>query len=296
MIISLELLAGMMLRRHLYEFLLEPKVGKDVVKYLNEDTFNVWRTVYKDDKIVKRSIAEYYLRLDKSLESMARLSPSIEREFITYTVLGLNREKVEKEAENLRLKIREISERKFRLARDLFKNYRFKDEFLAIIGGDVALNMAHDEPRVCKFYSKLVNGSDLDVVVIFSDDVDEEIVKDIERDLLNKKIFYLKVYREELDLKIKRFSDIMEDMNFDTFERKVACKILYESKFLDGNIDMFLEMKRELEKRGIVKFFEKLKTEAFKERMLAIKDLLENGRNSKYYKLFESVEEFHDLF
>ncbi len=284
------------MQKHLYEFLLKPRVGKDVVKRLNMETFDVWRLVYKDDKIIKRSVAEYYLRLDKNIEGNVRLSPSIEREFLTYTVLGIDKDKVEKAAKELKNRIIEISKYKYELARDLFRNIKFKDDFVAIIGGDVALNMAHDEPRMCKFYSKLVNGSDLDVIIIFSDEVDEEIVRDIEKDLLKKKFLYLKVYREELDLKIKRYSNIIEDLNFDSFERMVTCKILYESKYLDGNIDMFLELKEELVKRGIVKVFERMKLEAFRNRMRAIEDLLKNGKNSKYYILFESVEEFHDLF
>ncbi len=284
------------MQRRLYEFLLEPRVGKDVVKFLKTDTFDAWRLIHKDNNIIKRSVAEHYLRLDKKLESQARLSPSIEREFITYTVIGLSLEKVENKAKLLRERIKEISNRKLNLAKEIFNDYKFKDDFLAIIGGDVAIGMAHDEPRLCKGISKLVNGSDLDIIVIVSDDVDEEIVKDFEKNLLKKKYLYLKIYREELDFKIKKYSDVLNDLEFDTFEKKVSCKILYESKFLDGNIDMFLEIKKELEDRGIVKTFNKMKLEAFKERMKAIDDLLEKGKESPYYYLFESIEEFHDLF
>jgi len=51
--------------------------------------FRLWQTCRNSDKVVEWSTGRRFLRLDRAVNGYARLSPSIRREFHTYTVLGL---------------------------------------------------------------------------------------------------------------------------------------------------------------------------------------------------------------
>ena len=62
--------------------------GSDLSKQFTSDVFELWRTCTMSDELHLRVIGQRYLRLDKEVEGFARLSPSIMREFLTYTLIG----------------------------------------------------------------------------------------------------------------------------------------------------------------------------------------------------------------
>jgi hypothetical protein len=57
--------------------------------------------------------------------------------------------------------------------------------------------------------------------------------------------------REEVDYVVKDLARVREQMEFDTFKRMVACKILQESTLLFGNQDLFKAIKSMLHEQGI---------------------------------------------
>jgi len=57
--------------------------------------------------------------------------------------------------------------------------------------------------------------------------------------------------REEVDYVVKDLARVREQMEFDTFKRMVACKILQESTLLFGKQDLFETIKSMLLEQGI---------------------------------------------
>ena len=66
-----------------------PLTGKELIKKSRSDALSIWRACYKSEKILTKIVGRRYLRLDRRVRGYARLSPSILREFLTYTVIGL---------------------------------------------------------------------------------------------------------------------------------------------------------------------------------------------------------------
>ena len=82
-------------------------LGKELYESLGVSDFLLWRTCMLSRRIVTRRVGRRYLRLDRRVEGYARLSPSIQREFLTYTVVGLREqgEEVAKRAAQLEREI-----------------------------------------------------------------------------------------------------------------------------------------------------------------------------------------------
>jgi hypothetical protein len=57
--------------------------------------------------------------------------------------------------------------------------------------------------------------------------------------------------REEVDYVVKDLARVREQMEFDTFKRMVACKILQESTLLFGKQELFETIKSMLHEQGI---------------------------------------------
>ena len=66
-----------------------PMTGGQLLRRTGEDVFRLWQTCRNSDAVVDRIAGRRFLRLDRAVEGYARLSPSIRREFQTYTLLGL---------------------------------------------------------------------------------------------------------------------------------------------------------------------------------------------------------------
>ncbi|MBC7294236.1 MAG: hypothetical protein H5T84_09100, partial [Thermoleophilia bacterium] len=205
-----------------------------------------------------------FLRLDRNVAGYARLSPSIRREFLTYTLLGWQGQEAElaKRRETLTAEIREVSESKRRLAHQvattilagLKEQDTFQEHVCFILAGDVVYGMAHRVPRPERSTGRMVQGSDLDIVVITSDDIAPELVKQLDEAILQRKHFLLvnPGYREEIDYLVKNMATVHRQLAFDTFEHMVACKILAEGEFLAGSKKLMEEVQTLLDQHGIL--------------------------------------------
>ena len=240
-----------------------PLTGADLHAAVGGEVFGLWKACRNDDDFRLRRIGRRYLRLDRTVEGFARLSPSILREFLTYTVVGLpgQDEAIEAAATALEKRTVRISRLKRRTAE------RFTTEVMSIAGvprdsehvcvliaGDVVYGMSHDVARQESSTGGRVDGSDLDLVVLASDDAPESLVEALDEAIRQRKWLYLRnpMVREEVDYIVKRFSRLEEQVGFDTFPHQVACKVFDEAEFLVGNRALHEAGRRLLAERGVL--------------------------------------------
>ncbi len=287
-----------------------PMTGRTLFIHTGMDMFDLWRECYTNKDILVKRVSKRYLRFDKNVKGYARLSPAIQREFSTYSVIGLRRDKdaVEEKALELKKRIEEISREKFATAKTALirgiKNLKearyIKENACFIIGGDVPLLMAHEDPRPEFSTGMMVSGSDLDIVIVTSNDFSNEClntldvaVRDIKYTLLNQPH-----KKEEIDYIIKPLSKVKSQAEFDTFEHMVACKIIAESKFLFGDMDIYHEILDIMDKNDVPAKLKLKEIEAIKNRDFAWNYLLEKGTmsRSEYIRLFTTTDEFNEIF
>jgi hypothetical protein len=284
-----------------------PLLGKELYALTSMDIFQLWRLCSTTTGIVTRRVGQHYLRFDKKIEGYARLSPAIQREFLTYTVVGLerDRDKIEERLRELKVEIERISKEKFRLATSIAEQVLGKlggdvrERVCFIIGGDVPLGMAHRDPRPERSTGEMVSGSDLDIIVAVSDDLPEEDFKAIDDGMYEKKHALMsRPVKEEVDYLVKRLSRIKEQVEFDSFEKMVACKIIDEGEFLYGSRRLYEEILSMLKEHGIPEKLRELEAKAREYRREAEAYLLERQEISEdeYMKLFTTTEEFSEIF
>lgn len=99
-----------------------PLTGAELLETLGEDALLLWRACKFSGQVAIQTIGCRYLRLDSKIEGFARLSPSILREFLTYSVIGLtrNQDSLASKADEVAFHIREVSRAKLELARNIF--------------------------------------------------------------------------------------------------------------------------------------------------------------------------------
>ena len=162
-------------------------------------------------------------------------------------------------AAGLTKKIEGISRSKCDLAYNIASSlmtrleYGSKDKACFIIAGDIVFNMAHDVPRPERSTKKMVQGSDMDIVVIIKDEYSDELIERIDEEIYKEKCSLLisPYNKEEIDYIVKTVSTVREQLKFDTFKHMVACKILREGTFLFGNEELFNSIKQMLMEEGI---------------------------------------------
>lgn len=287
-----------------------PLTGKELALACRMDTFTAWKKCAGSDLVLIRIISRRYLRLDAKVEDFARLSPSIMREFLNYTVVGLPDQagKINAMAEKLTSEITSISRKKIELAREsvsrLIDSHKEKDLILKntcfIIAGDVVFNMAHSEPRPESSTGELVKGSDLDIICVtenlpagLRDELDDLFYREKYNLLMNPAL------KEELDYIIKDLSLVSKQLQFDHFKEMVASKILDEGLYLYGSRSLFARIKKMVEAAGIPAIIRSLETKAVKDRVLAEQSLLEadEKRNKgALMALFYTTEEKEEIF
>ncbi len=287
-----------------------PLTGKELLEKSRVDALLLWRFCNENTQIYTKSIGKKYLRLDKRIEGYARLSPSILREFLTYTVLGLftDLSRVEADAKNLLESIERISREKFELSKEvisqLFKSQKnhkeIEEKTVSIIAGDVVYNMAHNELRPEISTGEMIRGSDLDIIIV-TEDLPEKIIEEIDHSIYKEKYNLIKrpAYREELDYIIKDMSKVENQLNFNNFEFMVASKLLHEGKFLYGSMRLFESIKKMLYKKRIPEKLVKLENIAAAERVNARSCLLNNSYSlsqDECTKLFYTKEEAEEIF
>lgn len=240
-----------------------PLAGWELAELTRIDLFTLWRTCRTSPRIVSRVVGRRFLRLDRNVRGYARLSPSIGREFATYTVVGAAADsgRAEVRAGSLEAEIAAISREKLELARETIGSVlgplpagaEIIERSCFIIAGDIVHAMAHRAPRPERSTGKPVRGSDLDIVAVTEDGIDPRAVSDLDRAIHDRKHFLLvhPRYREELDYLIKDLSRVRRQLEFDSFEGMVAAKILHEGEFLAGSPRVFAAVRELLEEKGI---------------------------------------------
>ncbi len=287
-----------------------PLTGKEMRDESGLDELSLWRICSKSDGIILRISGKRFLRLDSSIKGYARLSPSIKREFLTYTVAGLKKDsrEIKIKIQSINSEVKNISKQKLELARDVIKKIvksQKKPEILAdracfIIAGDIVYEMAHSEPRPETSTSEVVRGSDLDIIVV-TENLSGKILKDLDRSIYQEKYYLIKSpsYREEIDYIIKDIQKVRIQLNFDNFKFMIASKILHEGEFLYGSGKIFRKIKKMLAEKKIPEKLLALEKEAIINRKNAESYLLESTGvfpEEECMKLFYTEQEREEIF
>jgi hypothetical protein len=286
-----------------------PLTGAQLVERTDMEVLCLWQACRKAPAIRLETAVRRFLRLDRNVQGYARLSPSIRREFLTYTFVSLDNQadalaaKVEafnRETKGISQAKREVAERSVIAAIDPLPA---KEVILAkacvLIAGDVVYDMSHTVSRPEKSTGEMVRGSDLDIIVITEDDLDPEIVRSLDNSIHKRKHLLLVNDREEIDYLIKSMSRVREQLKFDIFSSMVASKILHEGRFLYGNSAVFQSMKNLLVEQGIAKRLRDLEAQAAANRELAEAQLLDVDREkdrSEYLNLFYTRAEEDEIY
>ncbi len=238
-----------------------PLTGAEIRAQVPGDHLALWQTCLKCPLLTVRTVGTQYLRLDRRLPGIARLSPSIWRGFLTYSVVGLSEQAgaVAEKAEQLLGRIEEISRSKLDVAFQTVSGLAadlegIEKEACFIIAGDIVYNMSHDVPRPERSTGKSVNGSDMDMVVVVSDHCPKPFMKRLDQAIFQEKSRLLMSphMREELDYVVKPFSRVKEQIRCDSFTHILACKILHEGTFMFGNPRLFQRIKNLLKESGVI--------------------------------------------
>jgi len=286
-----------------------PMSGAMLVEKTGIDVLSLWQICRKSEDIKLETVGRRYLRLDRNVEGYARLSPSIRREFLTYTFLGLEtqseelKEKVgafRRETERISFEKEDVAKQSIVAAVDIMPG---KETILAkacfILAGDVVYGMAHAVSRPEKSTGEMVRGSDLDIIVVTEDDMDTELSGALDDCIHKRKHLLLVNEREELDYLIKTVSRVREQLKFDIFSSMVASKILDEGCLLYGNPDLFRDVKDLIVEYGISGKLKDMEQKAIQNRELAEAQLLEIDvatESSEYLNLFFTHAEEDEIY
>jgi hypothetical protein len=270
-----------------------PQTGAELREALGDDGFGQWKACMRSDRLVVRRVGRRYLRLDQRVEGYARLSPSILREFLTYSAVGLADDPAALEAktQGLAAHIRDISAAKLRLARRIIGDIgaRLLEEgegeekrFCVLLAGDIVYEMGHDAPRPEKSTGRMVRGSDLDLVVIMDDKAPEGLAQQLDDAIYQQKYRHLinPSIREEIDYTIKPMARLREQVAFDGFKNMVPCKILDEAVLLYGSRRLHDQAKALLVAQGVSERLAELEEWATRSRDKAEKHLLDRDEDS----------------
>jgi hypothetical protein len=240
-----------------------PLTGSEIWEKFGGDGIILWQICNRSKNLAIRTVGTRYLRLDRRVEGFARLSPSIWREFLTYSVIGFSGDPkaLENRAMELTSHIETVSRTKLKLAYHVVSGltdqietfFPHENRLCFIIAGDIVYNMAHIVPRPERSTGKLVKGSDIDLVVIVDDQTPDHLMKRLD-DAIYREKYRLLIsphVREEVDYIVKKVVRIKEQIRFETFKHRVACKILHEGTLLHGSGALFREVKAMLHQTGV---------------------------------------------
>ena len=204
--------------------------GGELFEEFGKKYFELWRTTTNSQRLANHHYGQYYLRIDAKIEGFARLSPSILRNFLTYSRVS-RIEDIEAAVEEGKIhrKIhRDISNKKREIAKQMLKE-SLNDDLLARIGvliaGDVCRDMAHEVPRPERHSGEMVKGSDIDLVLIMGDE-DAGLREEVESRLLEAKSIYLRhpALREEIDFVVNSVDHYKAVSVFEEPVQMISCK------------------------------------------------------------------------
>ena len=147
---------------------------------------------------------------------------------------------------------------------------------------------------------KLVNGSDMDMVVLVSDHCAESYINRLDEAIYREKSRLLLTphLREEIDYVIKPFEKVREQVRFDSFGHMLACKILQEGAFLYGNELLFQDVKALLRTEGVVEKLKEMEVQAKIHRRNAerlLRNVASEGISLETLNLFYPSEESEEF-
>lgn len=266
-----------------------PCTGAELLSMVDMDVLSLWKACCTQPGIVMRHVCRRYLRLDEAVEGYARLSPSICREFLNYTVVGLTgqEDNIAARCLELRQEFIRISQYKRELVRDVVRRIvdsspnpeRLRTHVCYMVAGAVIYDMAHASERPELSTGRLVRGSDLDLVVV----ADQELTS-VEREMLDGMIYrekwnmlVLPQFREEIDYVVKDMVKVVNQLQFDNLRHMIACKIMQESEFLYGSVDLFGQIKQLVSEFGIPDKLKRMEERAVRERQTAEVQLISDS-------------------
>ena len=263
-----------------------PKPGAWLSEKLpDEHPIKLWRACYLSQDILIHNCARYYLRYDITRDNSLRLSPSILRDFLTFSLIYLPEQRLvalELGTFNAN-EFRKISLRKLSFARKalLRLSVHLQDEIMkccsVFLSGDIAYYLAHDTPRMHKTMNVSICGSDIDIVIVNNFEANSDYMNEIEEELLKVKALYLANadIREELDFIVKPLSRMLNQLSYGDIHQKIASKILYESVFLMGRLDIYQSLMQNLQISGAREKIERDFNVALFERKETIRKILD---------------------
>ncbi|MGD9782487.1 MAG: hypothetical protein AB7V14_10095 [Kiritimatiellia bacterium] len=289
-----------------------PRSGAELAAAAEEtDVLGLWRACHAPGIVLRRT-GRRYMRLDSAVGGYARLSPSIRREFLTYTLVGLEpqRAAIEIRAAELEKTAQTVSREKLDLAREsvcmalaalpdeplLLRNAAF------MIAGDITYGMAHRVPRPEKSSGQMVRGSDLDIIIVVSDDLADAAGQALDDAIYRQKHYLLTHpdHREEIDYILKPLEKVRQQLAFDRFEHMVACKILCECRLLYGSPFLFEKIMQLVDASGVRAKLDALQAAAETERADAERTLLDPAATAASGKnpldLFFTREEGDEIY
>lgn len=262
-----------------------PQLGKELSFAMPDvPVLALWQACFRSKAFLVSHFASYYLRYDITREDQVRLSPSILRDFLSFTLFGLpgQQELMIERQGSLSNMHREISREKIALAQSVMKAVFLKitrevrSQLCAFIAGDLAYYLAHNEPREHAASGEMVKGSDVDIVIILSDALPEEVKEMIDGEMVRMKSVYLRHpdHRQEIDFICKRKSVMERQFGYGDIHDKIASKIAYESMFLGGSLTLYMEVREAMTRLGVDKLIEGDFEHALKDRKNAMRKLL----------------------
>jgi hypothetical protein len=286
-----------------------PLTGAEILDRIDDDPLLMWRTCKLSESLIIQTVGTRYLRLDRRIEGFARLSPSILREFLTYSVIGhaWDHASASRRTNDVTSHIEGVSRSKSELAYNvistlvngLANKLAINEQACFIIAGDIVHNMAHDVPRPERSTGKLVKGSDMDLVVIVDDLFPREAMARLDEAIYREKhsLLITPHIREEIDYIVKNLDRVRGQLRFDTFKHMVACKILHEGTLLYGSEALLSTVKGMLREKGVTKKLHDLeerarifRKEAEENLLRADPDKIREERLNLFYPSEESEE------
>lgn len=220
----------------------------------------IWRSCYGSGQIRVSNCARYYLRYDILRGNQLRLSPSILRDFLTFSLVYLTDQMVEivEAGTKLANHFRTVSLEKLSWAREALLQLDedlqevLYEHCVVFLSGDIAYYLAHETQRTHSQLGVEINGSDIDIVIVANRGAPPDKIARIESQLLTTKKIYLMTphIREELDFIVKPIDTMLEQLAYGDIHQKIASKILYESYFLMGRVDIYQTLMRHLKLSG----------------------------------------------
>lgn len=262
-----------------------PRIGKELALDLPDvPSLALWQACYQSRQLHISHFASYYLRFDITRDDQVRLSPSILRDFLSFTLFGLpgQRDQMIERQGTLSNYHREVSKQKIAVAQDVMSNLltqmprEIRANLCAFIAGDLAYFLAHNEPREHAGIGEMIKGSDIDIIVIYQD-LAPDIVAGIENDITELKNFYLRHpnHRHEIDFIVKSRGKMERQFRYTDIHDKIASKIAYESMFLGGSLPLYMAVRDAMKRTGVDELIEMDFAHALQDRKNAMRTLLE---------------------